>query len=117
MLPKDIIHGIKLPNGRDNVVIKVYMVKVFHSVSWAHKCLFLRKMGFGEIFINRVWRIMSNNWYYIVINGKIYDFFHYSRGLIQGDPLSLALFILGAKVLSRKLIYFIRIRGIWGYKW
>ena len=59
-------------------------------------------MGFAEIFIDMVWRIMDNNWYSI-INGKRYGFFHCTRNLKKGDPLSPALFILGEEVLSRSL--------------
>ena len=103
MLAEEIIHGIKLPYEGNNVVIKLDMVKAYDRVSWSCTCLVLRKLGFGELFIDRIWRIMSNNWYFIVINGKRHDFFHSTKRLKQGDPLSQALFILGVEVLSSHL--------------
>ena len=60
-------------------------------------------MVFDEVFIDMVWRIMVNNWYSIIVNSKKYGFFHSSRGLKKGDPLSSALVILGAEGLSRFL--------------
>ena len=103
MLAQEVIQGIKLPKEGKNVVIKLDMSKAYDRVSWTYTCLVLRKMGFGELFIDRIWRIMSNNWYSVVINGKRHGFFHSTRGLKQGDPLSPSLCILGAEVLSRPL--------------
>lgn len=60
-------------------------------------------MGFWDVFIDMLWRNMAKNWYCIIINGKMYSFFHYTRGLKKGDPFSPALFILGVEVLSRSL--------------
>lgn len=39
----------------------------------------------------------------MLVNGAPYGFFKSSRGFRHGDPLSLALFIIGAKVLSKGL--------------
>ncbi|XP_049359576.1 uncharacterized protein LOC125824269 [Solanum verrucosum] len=46
---------------------------------------------------------MAKNWYSIIVNGKRHGFFHSTRGLKQGVTPFPALFILGAKVLSRSL--------------
>ncbi|XP_055824261.1 uncharacterized protein LOC129892709 [Solanum dulcamara] len=63
MLAQEIIHNIKKPNVGDNVVIKLDMAKAYDRVSWSFTCMVMRRMGFGEVIIDMVWRIMSNNWY------------------------------------------------------
>ena len=63
----------------------------------------LCQFGFEERFIDMLWRLLSNVWFLILINGALYGFLKSSRGLHQGDPLSLAIFIIGAEVLCRGL--------------
>ncbi|XP_049405105.1 uncharacterized protein LOC125868520 [Solanum stenotomum] len=84
MLAQEITHRIKRPKEGDNVVIKLDMTKAYDIVSWSFTSLVLRRFGFGEFFIDLIWRIMSNNWYSIIINGHRYGFFHSTRGLKHG---------------------------------
>ncbi|XP_060210740.1 uncharacterized protein LOC132637705 [Lycium barbarum] len=48
-------------------------------------------------------RLLSNNWYSVLLNGQVHGFFKSSKGVKKGDPLSLTLFILAAEALSRGL--------------
>lgn len=59
----------------------------------------LRKMGFGSRSIDIIWRIIANNYYSVLINGQSCSFSHPTRGMKQGDPRSLSLFILEVEVL------------------
>lgn len=50
--------------------------------------------------VNIICRLLSNNYYSVLLNGHFVRFFHSTR-VKKGDPLSLALFILSAEVLIR----------------
>ncbi|XP_059295445.1 secreted RxLR effector protein 78-like [Lycium ferocissimum] len=96
------------------------MAKAYDRVSWLFLTKALRKMGFSERIIDMVFRIISNNWYSILLNGQQQGFFQSSRGVKQGDPLSPTLFILAAEVLTRNLDALLHITQYKGYgmpKW
>ncbi|XP_071902759.1 uncharacterized protein [Coffea arabica] len=116
LLAQEIVSGIGKKNRGGNVVMKLDMSKAYDRVAWNHIIGVLRRFGFGEIFIDLVWRLISNVWLSVIINGASHGFFKSMRGLRQGDPLSPALFIIGAEVLSRGLNNLVMQSGFVGFK-
>ncbi|XP_060185534.1 uncharacterized protein LOC132614994 [Lycium barbarum] len=55
----------------------------------------------GDDLIATEARLMNNVWYSVNINGVRHGFFKSNRGIKQGDPLSLSVFIIGTELLSR----------------
>lgn len=61
-------------NKNVNVVVKLDIEKAYDRVSWIFLTKVLRKFGFSEVIIDMVWRLIFNNWYSVIINGKSYGF-------------------------------------------
>ncbi|XP_059284804.1 uncharacterized protein LOC132038098 [Lycium ferocissimum] len=120
LLTQEIMDDIRLRGKSTNVVLKLDMTKAYDRVSWLFLTKVLRKMGFAERSVDLVWRLLANNWYSVLVNGQPHGFFHSTRGVKQGDPLSPALFILSAEVLTRALNSLFEISEFKGYgmpKW
>ncbi|XP_060201987.1 uncharacterized protein LOC132630433 [Lycium barbarum] len=102
LLTQEIITDIRLRTKKrnqvvPNVVMKLDMTKAYDRLSWIFLTKVMRKMGFCEMFISFIYELVGNNWYSVLINGQPHGFFHSTRGVKQGDPLSPTIFIIAAE--------------------
>ena len=60
--------------------------------------------GFSDIFCDRIFALFQNSETAVIVNGFISNFFHINRGVRQGDPLSLYLFLVFIEPLFRSIM-------------
>ncbi|XP_059291019.1 uncharacterized protein LOC132044534 [Lycium ferocissimum] len=63
-LTREIVHNMSRNKKKENLVIKLDMEKVYDRVSWVFLYVVLKKMGFNDIFIDIIRRLMEDNWKY-----------------------------------------------------
>lgn len=68
LLAQKLITDIRERGKPSNIIIKIDFPKAYDGVSLFFLMKVLRKMGFSNNVIDMVWRLISNNYYSILIN-------------------------------------------------
>jgi hypothetical protein len=82
------------------LLLKLDITKAFDLVSWPFLIEVMQQLGFGQIWRDIVCGLLASSTTQVMLNGFPGDQIQHRRGLRQGDPLSLMLFILVMDVLG-----------------
>lgn len=79
---------------RSSVLMKIDISKAFDTLSWEFLLEILMARGFGRIWCSWICGLLSTASTSVLINGELCTPFALGQGVLHGDPISPALFIL-----------------------
>jgi hypothetical protein len=85
---------------KPSLLLKIDITRAFDSVAWPFLLELLQHMGFSNAVKDWISALLSSASTRILLNGNSSDRICHARGLCQGDPLSLMLFLLVMEVLN-----------------
>ena len=107
----DVIEQTKIPNI-PGILVQLDFCKAFDTIEWSFIKRSLALFNFGDSIQQWVSTFYNNSESAVLNNGFCTNFFKLSRGVRQGCPLSLYLFIVGAEILACKIKQDKTIKGI-----
>nr|GFA17248.1 cysteine-rich receptor-like protein kinase [Tanacetum cinerariifolium] len=98
------------------MLFKVDFKKSFDSLSWNFLLFIMEQMGFSSKWRNWILSCLNSSFALVLINGSLTMEFKLKRGLRQGDPLSLFLFIIAVEALNIAILEATNHNIFYGFK-
>lgn len=105
LLAHEILDTMRKKKGRKKGygALKIDVCKSYDRVSWNFLKAILSSMNFSGTWINQIMECITSVQYAILLNGSPIQPFHPSKGLRQGNPISLYMLLLCTNILSTAL--------------
>ena len=110
-LIRDLIDYVN-KNNLSGLIISLDQTKAFDRVEWSFLFKVLQKFNFGPKFIHMIKTCYTKIQSCVKVNGYISAYFNLSRGIRQGCPISVLLYILVAEILATAVRTENEIKGI-----
>ena len=103
LLATDLVKGYNTSSLDARGMLKVDLSKAFDSIRWDFILGILRAISIPAPVITWISQCISTASFSVSVNGASGGFFNSTKGIRQGDPMSLYLFVLAMEGLSRLL--------------
>ena len=93
-------------------ILQIDFYKVFDSISYEYILVTASKLGIPDTLLNWIRIFLSDLTAQLNLNGSLSDPISVKCGIRQGCPLSMLLFLIGIKPLTKKLLASSKFQGI-----